>query len=290
MQKNAVMWIRDGVLIDRMHINAVAFAYALQLSSDPTTEPKTNLGKLVSYAFEKSGLSCAEKVVLYNTERQDIVSDVESTVQLYNSLATEAAKESRYFNGTIELLDDLKSGGSANFITSAMEQELLDSWIVGAQGRQIAGSLESVLGKRGDFTKGRAHFQHVSKLGYQRIYYVADAVFEISTSAKLASDFNIVPIGFGNEITRDSIFEAVQIVSAALYRLRQELELSDQGDRMIESLTKNLDSWKSTLVDPETDPKLLTDAGAKVVVQGAKATLIQQLRQYFESQNLLGVD
>ncbi|MBI2810362.1 MAG: hypothetical protein HYX67_06000 [Candidatus Melainabacteria bacterium] len=283
------MWIRDGVLIDRMHINAVAFAYAVQLSSNQTTEPKASLSKLIYFAFEKSGLSCAEKVALYNAECQSIV-PVESAVQLYNAIATDAANEAHYFDGAIELLNDLKSGGNANMITSALEQELLDSWVVGSQGRHIAGCLDAVLGKRGDFTKGRAHFQYVSKLGYQTIYYVADAVFEISTSANLAREFNIVPIGFGNEITRATVFEAVQIVSATVRRLTEELNLSERGGRMVESLTKDLDYWNTTLVDPKTDPKLLADAGAAVVVEGDKGTLMLQLRQYFESQNLLGAD
>lgn len=309
MLKTAIMWIRDGVLIERMHINAVAFAYAVQLSSNPwsaglqtglgrlspdrlsaTTDHKTDLLKLIYYAFDKSGLSCAEKVALYNSERQTVVTDVESTVQLYNAIATEAAKDARYFDGTIELLRDLKSGGSANFITSALEQELLDSWFAAPQGQQIAASLEAVLGKRGDFTKGRAHFHHISELGYERIYYVADAVFEISTSAKLAHEFNLIPIGFGNEITKDTVFEAVGIVSAAVRRLGRELRLSGRDDSRIDGLTTDLDAWKSMLVDPQTDPKLLADAGAKILIEGAKSTLMHHLRQYFESQHLLEVD
>ena len=290
MQKTAIMWIRDGVLIERMHINAVAFAYAVLLSENPATEPKTNLWELIYYAFEKSGLSCAEKVALYNSEQQNIVSDVASAVQLYNSIATEAAKVARYFDGTIELLKDLKSGGSANFITSALEQDLLDSWFAGPQGRQIAGSLEAVLGKHGNFTKGRAHFQYVSELGYERIYYVADAVFEISTSAKFAHEFNLVPIGFGNEIDKDTVFEAVQIVHETAQRIRADLKLSERGDSKINSLNTDLEDLKAKLVDPHTDPKLLADAGARVVVEGAKGTLMHHLRKYFESQNLLGVD
>lgn len=284
------MWIRDGVLIERMHINAVAFAYAAQLSSNPATANKTNLWELIDYAFEKSGLSCAEKIALYNTNRQNVRYGEDCTVKLYNSIATEAAKEAGYFDGTIELLRDLKGGGSANFITSALEQELLDSWFAGPQGQQIAGSLETVLGKRGDFTKGRQHFQYVSELGYERIYYVADAVFEISTSARFAHEFKIVPIGFGNKISKDTVFEAVQIVSAAVRRIRQELKLSHLSDSKIDSLITNLDSLKDKLVDPQTDPKLLADAGAKVVVEGARDALMQDLRQYFESQDLLLVD
>ncbi len=284
------MWIRDGVLIERMHINAVSFAYAAALSSYSTTKGKTDLCELIEYAFEKSGLSCAEKIDLYNRECQKTACDPESTVGFYNEIATEAAKEAKYFDGAIKLLEDLKCGGNANFITSALEQELLDRWLMAPQGQQIANSLSAVLGKRGDFTKGRSHFQHVSQLGYGKIYYVADAVFEISTSAKLADEFRIVPIGFGNEIARHSIYDAVQIVSAAALRRKQELNLSEHGEAIFGELTTNLEALKAKLVDPKTDPKLLAEAGAQVVIKGEKSTLMRHLRQYFESQNLLVVD
>ncbi len=276
-------------MIERMHINAVSFAYAALLSMKPEAKDKTNLCALIDYAFAKSGLSCAEKIALYNSQCQNTVSDPESAVRLYNVIATESAKAARYFEGTIKLLEDLKSGGSANFITSALEQELLDSWISTSQGQQIANSLGAVLGKRGDFTKGQAHFQHVSQLGYNKIYYVADAVFEISTGAKLSHEFNIAPIGFGNEISSDTIFEAVQIVSAATLRCKNELNLSDVGENMLYRLTTDLESLKSKLIDPKTDPKLLAEAGAQVVIKGEKSTLMRHLRQYFESQNLLVV-
>lgn len=289
MQKTAVMWIRDGVLIERMHINAVSFAYAAVLSSNPAATNKQNLWSLIGYAFEKSGLSCAEKIALYNGPGEDTVSDPESTVRLYNVIATESAKEARYFDGAIQLLQDLKNGGSANFITSALEQELLDRWSTTLQGQQIANYLSAMLGKQGDFTKGQGHFQYVSKLGYEKIYYVADAVFEISTGAKLSHEFNIVPIGFGNEIASDTIFEAVQIVSAALLRCKDELGLSDHGESVMQELTTDLESLKSKLVDPETDPDLLAKAGAQVVIKGEKTSLMRRLRQYFESQNLLVV-
>ena len=234
-------------------------------------------------------MSCAEKIDLYNRECQKTACDPDSTVSFYNEIATEAAKEAKYFDGATELLKDLKSGGNANFITSALEQELLDRWLKTPQGEQIANSLSAVLGKRGDFTKGRSHFQHVAQLGYGKIYYVADAVFEISTSAKLANEFEIVPIGFGNEIASQTVYDAVQIVSAAVLRRKHELNLSEHGETIIHELTTNLEAVKAKLVEPKTDPKLLAEAGAQVVIKGEKSTLMRHLRQYFESQNLLVV-
>ncbi|MBS1957197.1 MAG: hypothetical protein JST89_23610 [Cyanobacteria bacterium SZAS-4] len=286
-RKTAIMWIRDGVLIERMHINAVCFAYAAALSSFPTAQHNSYVWQLIDYAFEKSGVSCAEKIALYNSLYENPVSNPESTVHIFNVIATESAKKACYFDNAIELLADLKSSGTTNFITSALEQKLLDSWLATSQGQEIANSLSAVLGKRGDFTKGRPHFQHVSQLGYDKIYYVADAVYEISTGAKLSHEFNIVPIGFGNEIASETIFAAVQIVSAAVLRCKNELSLSDHGESMIPALTTNLESLKSKLVDPKTDPNLLAKAGAEVVIKGEKGSLMRHLRQYFESQNLL---
>lgn len=281
------MWIRDGVLIERMHINAVSFAYAAALASYPNAKDETKLWRLIDYAFEKSGLSCAEKIALYNSDCQMSVADSESTVSLFNVIAPEAAKQANYFDGAIELLEDLKNGGNANFITSALEQDLLNAWLASPQGKQAASYLDAVLGKRGEFTKGRAHFQYVSGLGYETIYYVADAVFEINTSAKLAHEFNIVPIGFGNEMASDTIFQAVQIVSAAAIRCKNGLNLSSRGESMFPELTTNLELLKAELIDPRTEPNLLTEAGAQVLIKGEKSTLMRQLRQYFESQNLL---
>jgi hypothetical protein len=60
----AVMWIRDGVLINRMPINAVAFAYAYFLSAPAAEQESLNVTSLVNFAFAQSGISCLEKMTL----------------------------------------------------------------------------------------------------------------------------------------------------------------------------------------------------------------------------------
>src|ERR1700722_12473301 len=115
MSNTAVFWIRDGALVDRMHINPVAFAYAAWLFSASDRRKQTTLAGLINFGFERSGFSCADKLRLYNIEREDIVADVEGAASFYNALSSEAAGGANYFTGTVELLRDLQAAGVQNF-------------------------------------------------------------------------------------------------------------------------------------------------------------------------------
>ena len=133
----AVMWIRDGVLINRMPINAVAFAYAYFLSAPPAEQESLRLADLVNFAFAQSGISCLEKMTLRRSRLDATLHliktsvelstkpsiafliepvlelatdepvapdfDFEAAVRLYNALATEAACSASYFDRAIEI-------------------------------------------------------------------------------------------------------------------------------------------------------------------------------------------
>lgn len=66
--------------------------------------------------------------------------DFDAAVKLYNALATEAACSASYFDGAIDALAWLKTCSASNFVTSAVEQEVLDAWATSSQGRLICGS------------------------------------------------------------------------------------------------------------------------------------------------------
>ncbi len=277
MALTAVFWIRDGVLVDRMHINPVAFAFAT-LAFTPVEKRKDSLlEELINFGFEKSGYSCLDKIGLYNEERGHLVDDVEGAAAFYNLLATEAALGAEYFPGAVELLTRLADAGCQNFITSAIEQDVIDTWSRSAQGQEIALSLKEILGKREGFTKGRDHFAYVSeKLGAERIYYVADAVSEIQTGKELSSQFNITAIGFGNVITVKRVMEAVGIVAKAA-------ESCDRSKVQNPIGSYPVDAKMIRLPDAGTISSSLTSAGAHSVVSGTKDSIIQNLRNYFET-------
>ncbi len=278
MSKTAVLWIRDGVLVDRMHINPVAFAFAVWVFSSPELRKNTTLESLINFGFEKSGVSCADKMRLYNTEREDILSDVETAAGYYNVLASEAANAANYFPGAADLLRDLQSAGVENFITSAVEQDVLDAWSHSQQGQMIAPYLKEILGKRHNFSKGRDHFNYVCRgLGNQKIYYVADATAEILTGKKYSQDYNIAAIGFGNVITVDRVLEAVKLVSRALSECK-----IDTIPFPITVPEIPIDSAKLGLAGEDEIKNTLSDAGAESVVTGSRDKIMQNLRAYFE--------
>ncbi len=229
----AVMWIRDGVLINRMPINAVAFAYAYFLSAPAAEQDSLNVTSLVNFAFAQSGISCLEKMTLWRRSHDASDLDLEAAVRLYNALATEAACSASYFDGAIEILTWLKTCRASNFITSAVEQEVLNAWAYSPQGRQIcsrSGPISEILGRRPNFCKGRDHFQYVSewltKAAYQpeselikTIYYVADAVSEIKQGREFSAEYSIVPIGFAHHIDSAQVLAADSLVKASLEKL-----------------------------------------------------------------------
>jgi|GEM_PF-1607322 len=283
----AVMWIRDGVLINRMPINAVAFAYAYFLSAPIAEQDSLNVNILVNFAFAQSGISCLEKMTLWRS-RQDVTDlDLEAAERLYNALATEAACSTSYFDGAIETLSWLKTCRASNFITSAVEQEVLDAWAYSPQGRQIcsrSGPISEILGRRPNFCKGRDHFKYVSewltKTAYQpeselikTIYYVADAVSEIKQGREFSAEFSIVPIGFAHHIDSAQVLAAASLVKASLEKLLASgvvsLASSSSSSSSSSSLTDrlSLDERQLELPSAEALEASLRQAGATHVVR-----------------------
>jgi phosphoglycolate phosphatase-like HAD superfamily hydrolase len=205
----AVVWIRDGVLIDRMPENAVAFALASFQHIPPDLRRDISIEDLINWGFEKSGVSAAEKMQLFNAERQDVIRGVDNAAAYYTTLTIGVESSLHYFNGSVELLRDLHQSGVRHYITSAIAQEVLDLWRETEQGRHISDYLCEILGSRSGFQKGRDHFAYVQSQGAARIYYVADAVREIQ-SGRECQDYGVVPVGFANVITGERVVAAFE--------------------------------------------------------------------------------
>ncbi len=122
------MWIRDGVLVNRMHLNPVAFAFAFWLFTPPEKRSRITIERLINFGFTKSGFSCADKMFLFNQEHDNALSNVDAAAAFYNELATVAAESCSYFDGAVDLLAELQKVGAYSYITSAVEQEVLDKW------------------------------------------------------------------------------------------------------------------------------------------------------------------
>lgn len=270
MSKNAILWIRDGVLVNRMHINPVAFAASVWVFVAPERRP--GIESLINFGFEKSGVSCAEKMRQYNVEREHILADVDQAADFYNQLATEAALGASFFDGAEALLKDLCQCGVSNYITSAVEQHVLDAWAISQQGTRIAPYLKEILGKRVNFTKGRDHFEHVFKSGYESLWLVADAPSEIRVATDFSREFNITSVGFGNVITVAEVMSAVEMVSAVLIPLAQE-----KAPMPVRKL--RVDPGRLSLPNRQDVQKSLQDAGAKFTVAGDANQLMNGLRE-----------
>lgn len=277
MNGGAVLWIRDGVLVNRMHVNSVSFAvsYWVFANQDRSRRHLLHLEDLVNFGFEKSGVSCAEKMAAFNRERADALAchDIEQAADFYNRLATLVANSCSYFKGALDLLKDLQASGARHFITSAVEQPLLDAWLQSEQGLQAAPYLTEVFGRRENFAKGRDHFAQVKKLLQpgQRIIYVADAVSEISTGSLNRDEFNLVPIGFASAITAENVLQAFDLVREAL------------GDMVACEVSSNfvhqqLVPEKLVLPDAEHLELSLLGAGAEAVATGNCDQIIESLR------------
>jgi hypothetical protein len=267
--KAAVFWIRDGVLVDRMPVNAVAFGVASLMFANGD-EGKTDLATLINFAFETSGISCADKMRRFN-ELQSLIADVESAAQYYNQLASNAGSRCAYFAGACDLVKQLHGDGVMNFITSAVDQPVLDSWSTSEQGQLVAPYLTEILGKRADnFNKGRDHFAYVrEKYGVDKIVYVADALAEISTAAKFANEFNIVPIGFAAPITTAAIREAHRIV------LVEHAKLTPPRTCVLTKFA--LDESKLELPDSATLVKAMREH-TSLVVESAPDGIMENIR------------
>lgn len=295
----AVMWIRDGVLINRMPINAVAFAYAYFLSAPAAEQDSLNVNSLVNFAFAQSGISCLEKMTLWRSSQDATDLDLEAAVRLYNDLATEAACSTSYFDGAIETLSWLKTCRASNFITSAVEQDVLDAWAYSPQGRQIcsrSGAITEILGRRPNFCKGRDHFQYVSewltKTAYlpeaeliKTIYYVADAVSEIKQGREFSAEFSIVPIGFAHLIDSAQVLAAASLVRASLEKLLASGVVSPVSSSLTERLC--LDEHQLELPSAAELEASLFHAGATHVARNFDE-LRSSLDPQFASRRLYG--
>lgn len=259
MQKTACMWIRDGVLINRMHVNPVAFAAAYWLRLSKQNRKSIGIETLINFGFEKSGFSCAEKMRLFNEEKANLLEDVSSAADLYNDIAGAAGALCNYFNFAPELLNKLRRDGCKNFITSALDQKILDDWIATEQGLRIKDSLAEMLGKRDGFSKGYDHFKYASlQTDGGRIFYIADAISEIATASKYATKFSITTIGFAYHIDADAVEQAYEIVSSS-----HELPV--------------LDKSRLTLPEPFEIVGALKSAGADAVVMGSAENIFANL-------------
>ncbi|PZM80834.1 MAG: hypothetical protein DKT66_16465 [Candidatus Melainabacteria bacterium] len=276
----AIMWIRDGVLVNRMHLNPVAFAFAYWFFTPPEKRSRLTIERLINFGFTKSGFSCADKMFLFNQESDDALTDVDAAASFYNELATVAAESCSYFDGAIELLGDLQKAGVYSYITSAVEQEVLDRWAQSPQGKLISPKLMEILGRRPNFFKGTDHFEYVSDtVKPDCIYYVADAVSELLTVLANKERFKIVSIGFSYCIDKPQVMEAVRLVKQTLSNFPsgaipypEDLEVDEAKLQVPEELQ---------LADS------LRGAGADHVAGGDANEIFANLRQYFVDSGLL---
>lgn len=276
MQHTAVFWIRDGVLIDRMPVNAVAFAVAAARFADSPIE----LASLINFAFETSGISCLDKLRKYNNEHGAVIRDVNGAADRYALVATDAAAHCEYFPGTIELVRNLHSSGVHQFITSAVDQSVLDAWADSAQGHVLKPFLTEILGKRGDsFQKGKDHFAYAAeKYAVKRILYVADARAEIVSGSQYSSEFGITPIGFASVITREKIRSAHKLVMDA--HLEKPCEPANR-------VSLELDENALFLPDQQALIGELKDAGAHIVCTGSFGQITFELSKTLQETGLL---
>lgn len=275
------MWIRDGVLVNRMHVNPVAFAAAYWVFADKSKRSHLRLIDLINFGFAKSGFSCAEKMALFNSECGDacLTPDlIGSASDFYSQVATLSARSCKYFTGALELLKDLQETGVSNFITSAVEQPVLDAWLRSESGGAAAPYLTEVLGKRENFTKGKDHFAYVAGQidAGQCIVYVADAVSEIAAGAAFSEQYNVVPIGFGYCITAENVVYAARLVQDALAHLPQ---LDSHEMYEISGLLAHLEEAEVILPDAAQIHAALRAAGACDVAMGGSDQIMTDLKK-----------
>lgn len=276
----AIMWIRDGVLVNRMHLNPVAFAFAYWFFTPKEKRARISIERLINFGFTKSGFSCADKMFLFNQENDDALSNVDAAAGFYNDLATVAAESCSYFDGAVELLDDLHKAGVYSYITSAVEQEVLDRWAQSPQGRLVSPKLMEILGRRPNFFKGTDHFEYVTDtVKPDVIYYVADAVSELLTVLANKERFKIVSVGFSYCIDKPQVMEAVALVKKTLAGFPagavpyfEELDV-DESKLQVPQEYKLADS--------------LRGAGADHVAGGDAHEIFSGLRRYFVENGLL---
>ncbi len=201
-EKVAVFWIKDGVILNAMPANSVAFALSVRKIA-----PKEKLEDLVNFYFDASGFSTDEKVKLLNSRKGYDVISASQFKSFSDAFAGYKSKSKpKYNSGIPELLGELKRDYDVlNFVTSIADQKVLDDWMENA-GRDI--KIDEALGTRSeDFKKGRAHFAYVGeKYNVTKTYLVADAPSEI----RMGTSLKIKAVGYANPTTPEMIASAVE--------------------------------------------------------------------------------
>lgn len=204
-EKVAVFWIKDGVILNAMAANAVAFGLAVRRIA-----PNEKLEELVNFYFDSSGLSTEDKMKLLNSRKGYEVIGAGQLKKFNNAFAGYKFKSRpRYNPGIPELLGELKRDYDVlNFVTSIADQKVLDEWMKEGKGPGI----DEALGTRSEeFKKGQVHFAYVGeKYNAAKMYLVADAPSEIRMGASLSPEFKINTVGYANPITPEMIVSAVK--------------------------------------------------------------------------------
>ncbi|MBP9093309.1 hypothetical protein KBI23_19965, partial [bacterium] len=273
-----------------------------------------SVSSLVNFAFAQSGISCLEKMTLRRSSQAATVHSInelaapdfnfDAAVRLYNALATEAACSASYFDGAIETLVWLKTCSASNFITSAVEQEVLDAWADSSQGRLIScrpGLITEILGRRPNFCKGRDHFKYVSDWLSETvshpqpelvktIYYVADAVSEIKQGREFSDEFSIVPIGFAHHIDGAQVLTAASVVKASLEKLVASgaINVTSSSSSSSSSERLTLDESELELPSAAALEASLREAGAAHVVRNFDELRVALDPQFYARQFYAG--
>lgn len=268
----ATAWIRDGVLVERMHVNPCAFALSyLALGEKCAGLPLSaqSLTGLVQFAFDYSGISCRDKAALF-AEKNNISLEEKDLLKLtdtYNDVAAAAAHSCRYFPGTVSLLTKLARAQCKNFITSAVAQPVLDKWLATPTGQEIAPQLYEVLGERPGFSKGQGHFKHISQIvAGEPIYYIADAPLEITQALPFHMSLGVETIAFANNIDNQKVQSGYQLARQAC----AQVGLADDTLRALEKIKPS----EINLPDPQI---ALRKAGAHHIVSGPADTIYKEL-------------
>jgi len=257
-----------------MSVNAVAFAVAWINQVQNAESTGVTLTDLVNFAFATSGISCLDKMHKFNAANQLSMPDVQPAVDFYNKLSAEAGSRCEYFAGAPELLQKTCELGFLNFITSAVEQTVLDRWSASDQARSITPFLTEILGWRSsEFCKGAGHFTYARQhYGVERIIYVADAVAEISSGCQHNRANDIVPVGFAHLISTEKVIQALTLV------LQAQREIGHpQSSYACEYLLLETDSL--ILPDQRQLNSSLRNAGAAYLVSGSGDRIMGDLNE-----------
>lgn len=267
----AITWIRDGTLIDRMPENAVAFGLASQqhLNRDRTD---ITVEYLINWGLKESGVSAEQKMRLLNEAREHPIQNTEDAVRLYTTLAEAVGPQVEYFEGAPELVRALADRGAINYLTSAIQQQVLDVWSATEQGQQVAPDL-IILGDGPHGQKGQEHFEHIRRQGAQRILAVGDAEREIQDAHRFAD----AAIGIVVEHTQARVLRAFERLLASSESTPLQL---------VQPLPFALDLDQLILPSESELTEKLQAAGASKVIAGCREELMFNLRTYFESEGL----